>query len=73
MSTPVCIANAIADALGPAVDPEAITLPLTPAKILALLGMPDPAPGGGVEGSNATAGQGGVLSRVSRWLGGRDG
>jgi 2-furoyl-CoA dehydrogenase large subunit len=44
MSTPVCIANAVADALGPAVDPEAIALPLTPAKILALLGMPDPAP-----------------------------
>jgi 2-furoyl-CoA dehydrogenase large subunit len=44
MSTPVCIANAVADALGPAVDPEAISLPLTPAKILTLLGMPDPAP-----------------------------
>jgi 2-furoyl-CoA dehydrogenase large subunit len=44
MSTPVCIANAVADALGAAVDPEAISLPLTPAKILALLGMPDPAP-----------------------------
>jgi 2-furoyl-CoA dehydrogenase large subunit len=42
MSTPVCIANAIADALGPAVDPEKIILPLTPSKILALLGMPDP-------------------------------
>ena len=44
MSTPVCIANAVADALGPAVDPEAITLPLSPSRILALLGMPDPAP-----------------------------
>jgi 2-furoyl-CoA dehydrogenase large subunit len=44
MSTPVCIANAVADALGATVDPEAISLPLTPAKILALLGMPDPAP-----------------------------
>ena len=45
MSTPVCIANAIADALGQAVDPEKITLPLTPSKIASLLGMPDPASG----------------------------
>jgi 2-furoyl-CoA dehydrogenase large subunit len=44
MSTPVCIANALADALGPAVDPERIVLPMTPAKILALLGLPDPPP-----------------------------
>jgi 2-furoyl-CoA dehydrogenase large subunit len=72
MSTPVCIANAVADALGPAVDPEAITLPLTPAKILALLGMPDPVPAGSLEGSTAAAAQRGMLSRVSRWLGGRD-
>jgi 2-furoyl-CoA dehydrogenase large subunit len=73
MSTPVCIANAIADALGPDIDPEAITLPLTPAKILTLLGMPDPAPTGSVA-SSAAAGSGrGVPSRVSRWLGGQDG
>ncbi|TAM85542.1 MAG: xanthine dehydrogenase family protein molybdopterin-binding subunit [Candidimonas sp.] len=40
MSTPVCIANAVADALGVAlVDP-----PLTPSRIHALLGTPDPAP-----------------------------
>jgi len=44
MSTPACIANAIADALGPQIDPAAIALPMTPAKILALVGMPDPAP-----------------------------
>ena len=37
MSTPVCIANALADALGTAVDPEAIALPLTPSKIVGLL------------------------------------
>ena len=37
MSTPVCIANAVADALGPTVDPRSITLPLTPSRILALL------------------------------------
>jgi 2-furoyl-CoA dehydrogenase large subunit len=72
MSTPVCIANAIADALGPAVDQDAITLPLTPARILALLGMPDPASARRVEGSTAAAIQRGMLSRVSRWLGGRD-
>jgi 2-furoyl-CoA dehydrogenase large subunit len=42
MSTPVCIANAVADALGRDVDAEAITLPLTPARMLTLLGMPDP-------------------------------
>ena len=37
MSTPVCIANAVADALGPTVDPRSIRLPLTPSRILALL------------------------------------
>lgn len=42
MSTPVCIANAIADALGDAVQPEDIVLPLTPSKIVGLLGVPDP-------------------------------
>ena len=73
MSTPVCIANAIADALGPTVDPEAITLPLTPAKILALLGMPDPAPTGTAADARPAEAARGVLSRVSRWLGGRDG
>ncbi len=45
MSTPVCIANAIADALGPSVPADAIALPMTPARILTLLGMPDPPPG----------------------------
>jgi 2-furoyl-CoA dehydrogenase large subunit len=73
MSTPVCIANAVADALGPIVDPEAITLPLTPAKILELLGTPDPPAAGRVESPSAAEGQRGVLSRVTRWLGGRDG
>lgn len=41
MSTPVCIANAIADALGVA----DIVLPVTPSKVHALLNMSDPAPG----------------------------
>lgn len=44
MSTPVCIANAIADALGPAVKPEDIVLPMTPSKIIGLLKVPDPEP-----------------------------
>ena len=37
MSTPVCIANAIADALGPEVDPQAIKLPMTPSRIIDLI------------------------------------
>ncbi|MGA7778349.1 MAG: molybdopterin cofactor-binding domain-containing protein [Paraburkholderia sp.] len=40
MSTPPCIANAVADALG--VDD--IRLPLTPAKVMALIGIDDPEP-----------------------------
>ena len=48
MSTPACIGNAIADALGGSagalVDPAAIVLPMTPSRIMALLGMPDPPP-----------------------------
>jgi 2-furoyl-CoA dehydrogenase large subunit len=40
MSTPVCIANAVADALGVA----QIELPLTPAKVMELLGVDDPPP-----------------------------
>ena len=39
MSTPVCIANAVADALGVA----DITLPLTPARVAALIETPEPA------------------------------
>ena len=37
MSTPVCIANAIADALGSQVDPESIVLPMTPSRIIELI------------------------------------
>lgn len=40
MSTPVCIANAVADALGVA----QIELPLTPAKVMDLIGVDDPPP-----------------------------
>ncbi|RFC62269.1 xanthine dehydrogenase family protein molybdopterin-binding subunit [Fulvimarina endophytica] len=38
MSTPVCIANAIADAI----DAESVTLPLTPSKILGLIAGEEP-------------------------------
>ncbi|MEX3969629.1 xanthine dehydrogenase family protein molybdopterin-binding subunit [Paraburkholderia caribensis] len=40
MSTPPCIGNAVADALGI----EDIRLPLTPAKTMELIGIDDPAP-----------------------------
>ncbi|PTB20999.1 carbon monoxide dehydrogenase [Trinickia symbiotica] len=40
MSTPPCIANAVADALGV----KDIRLPLTPAKVMALIGIDDPEP-----------------------------
>ena len=40
MSTPPCVANAVADALG--VDD--IRLPLTPSKVMALIGIDDPEP-----------------------------
>lgn len=40
MSTPPCIANAVADAL----DVADLTLPLTPAKVLDLIGFDDPPP-----------------------------
>jgi 2-furoyl-CoA dehydrogenase large subunit len=40
MSTPPCISNAVADALGV----EDIRIPLTPARVMALIGMDDPEP-----------------------------
>jgi len=40
MSTPPCIANAVADALGV----EDIRLPLTPPKVMAMIGIDDPEP-----------------------------
>lgn len=43
MSTPPCIANAVADALGRA----DIVLPLTPSRVMNLIGMDDPAPSRG--------------------------
>jgi len=48
MSTPVCIANAFADALKPLQarigDVSDIRLPLTPSRVLALMGAVEPAP-----------------------------
>lgn len=43
MSTPVCIANAVADALGTA----DVRLPLTSPRVMALIGMADPEPTAG--------------------------
>ena len=40
MSTPACIANAVADALGVA----DVSLPLTPSKVMGLIGIDDPPP-----------------------------
>jgi 2-furoyl-CoA dehydrogenase large subunit len=44
MSTPVCIANAVADALSTVSDLADLRLPLTPSKILGLIGLHDPPP-----------------------------
>ena len=43
MSTPVCIANAFADALRPLRDVADVRLPLTPSKVLAALQVDEPA------------------------------
>ena len=52
MSTPAAIANAVADALGA----KDIVLPLTPARVMALIGMDDPAPRAGKPQARAQAG-----------------
>jgi 2-furoyl-CoA dehydrogenase large subunit len=44
MSTPVCIANAVADALSTVRDVPDIGLPLTPARVLELIGIEDRPP-----------------------------
>lgn len=44
MSTPVCIANAFADALRPRMDLDDVRLPLTPGRVLDLLQVPDQQP-----------------------------
>ncbi|WP_071361895.1 xanthine dehydrogenase family protein molybdopterin-binding subunit [Massilia timonae] len=70
MSTPPCIGNAVADALGVA----DIVLPLTPSKVMALIGadepppsaavrqaMPAPAPAAGGKGGKALSARGEVV------------
>lgn len=44
MSTPVCIANAVADALSAHQEVIDIRLPLTPNKVMELIGIEDPEP-----------------------------
>lgn len=55
MSTPVCVANAVADALGQA----DITLPLTPSRVMAMLGIDDPPPSRPVAALMPAAGKAG--------------
>jgi len=75
MSTPVALANAVADALGVAVD----RLPMTPARIRALIGAEEPARPAGARAGEASrpaadgradgrglAGSGEAVFRVSR-------
>ena len=46
MSTPVCVANAVADAFAPLKGPLDLTLPLSPARIAAIMPDEPPAPPG---------------------------
>ncbi|MGZ5198680.1 MAG: xanthine dehydrogenase family protein molybdopterin-binding subunit [Telluria sp.] len=58
MSVPPCIGNAVADALGVA----DLTLPLTPSKVMALIGTDEPPPSAGMAqpaAAPAAAGKGG--------------
>ncbi|MDB5910073.1 MAG: carbon monoxide dehydrogenase [Massilia sp.] len=64
MSTPVCIANAVADAIGVA----DLRLPMTPSRLHALLGFDDPAPskpGAGLATTAIKAPQGGHALAMS--------
>ncbi len=49
MSTPVCVANAVADALSPLGGTPDIRLPLTPNRVLELIGFEDPPPSDDVQ------------------------
>ena len=44
MSTPPCVANAVVDALSTVIDVDDLQLPLTPSRLMALIGFDDPAP-----------------------------
>lgn len=48
MSTPACVGNAVADALSVLGDFSDLRPPFTPAKLLTLIGMDDPAPSAAV-------------------------
>jgi 2-furoyl-CoA dehydrogenase large subunit len=54
MSTPVCLANAVADALGAA----EVTLPMTPARLMALIEPEEPPPPAAAPPQLARAGRG---------------
>lgn len=64
MSTPVCIANAVADALVPLGGNPDIRLPLTPNRVLELIGFDDPPPSENVQvqAPTKTTGRGHALS-----------
>jgi len=65
MSTPVCVANAVADALAPLGGDPDIRLPLTPNRVLELIGFDDPAPSAGISVAKPAAkksGRGHALS-----------
>jgi 2-furoyl-CoA dehydrogenase large subunit len=64
MSTPPCIGNAVADALGVA----DVTLPLTPSKIMELIGIDDPPPSGASAAHSAAAATGASPSRAGKSL-----
>jgi 2-furoyl-CoA dehydrogenase large subunit len=64
MSTPVCIANAVADALGRA----DITLPLTPSRVMAMLGMEDPPPSTRAAMPSALASDAGPSGKTGKGL-----
>lgn len=55
MSTPVCVANAVADALSvlPGAAEKPLALPLTPARVMALIGIAEPPPPGTLGRSRA--------------------
>lgn len=62
MSTPPCIANAVADALGVA----DVALPLTPSRVMALIGIDDPPPSTAGRGAGAGAATGSTQPGTAR-------
>jgi 2-furoyl-CoA dehydrogenase large subunit len=69
MSTPVCFANAVADALQPEKGWVDLTLPLSPSVIAGLLDMPEPAAPEGyiaAEGGKGLSGSGEATVAASR-------